>query len=480
MEKVVRSSQEQAVASLIDRLNQVRLDNFISALREQDINYTKAFNDLESTLKTIKNQIIETNRGGLSGMHGFIAEVAECGIGNARQHIMGLEEIYKWVNDNGPIDILRGTEQIQQKFSKAGGHLSLSAILDHIGKYPDFIKDGKYQVPKDFYEKIKYYLSIPETEAYKMPTSTGEFSFRQWKEVNDIVGSGKIPIDKIEPSFLNYADAQAGKIGDRINEERELISDIDKGRRDAAYQASKPSTIEGAKATAVAAAIEGLTSFILALARKKRSKNLCDFTAKDWTEIIAETGKGSIKGGLRGLSIYALTNYTATPAAIASALATATFGVADLLYNYRKGEITELQFIENSESLCLDAAVSGLSSLIGQTLIPVPVLGAVVGNAVGTIIYQGCKDIFYDKEYKIITEYLENIKTLNSKLDQEYQEFINNLNTAFDTYIGIIERICSVDVLQALDGSISLAKTMGVSDNEILHTKDEISSYFTE
>ena len=78
-----------------------------------------------------------------------------------------------------------------------------------------------------------------------------------------------------------------------------------------------------------------------------------------------------MKGGIRGASIYTLTNFTATPAAVASAMVTATFGIAEQAYQLKQGNVDEQRFIENSEMLCLDASVSALSSFAGQVLIPV-------------------------------------------------------------------------------------------------------------
>ena len=60
--------------------------------------------------------------------------------------------------------------------------------------------------------------------------------------------------------------------------------------------------------------------------------------------------------------------------------------------------MSETEFIANSEILCVDSAISALSSLVGQSLIPVPVLGAVVGNTVGTLIYQIAKDNLSKRE----------------------------------------------------------------------------------
>lgn len=48
-------------------------------------------------------------------MHGFIAEVAECGI-ESREQILGKAPKYIWINDNGPFDFVRDGIEIQQKF----------------------------------------------------------------------------------------------------------------------------------------------------------------------------------------------------------------------------------------------------------------------------------------------------------------------------------------------------------------------------
>ena len=158
-EKIFKSSEDQAVAAWINYLNQMRLDRLFQGLQEQDLNLGEALNALNSTLKQVNDVIIERNRGGINGMHGFIAEVAECGIENARNLVQGKEGTCFWINDNGPTDLVRNGIEIQQKFYNDGRNLSLQAIKRHLEKYPDYLKGNrKYQIPSDQYEKIKYLL----------------------------------------------------------------------------------------------------------------------------------------------------------------------------------------------------------------------------------------------------------------------------------------------------------------------------------
>lgn len=482
--KMIKNGQEQAVASWINYLNQVRLDRLMEALQKEELNLNEAMSTIGETLKTISRDIVNNGkgRGGQYGMHGFIAEVAECGIGNAREQIEGKAPIYEWINDNGPEDLRRGATLIQQKFVNGGGHLSLQAIRMHLNAYPDFLDNGGvYQIPEDHYEKIKWLLSISEKEANKMPTSTGDFSLKQWREVHDFFKNGDIPLDKVEPSKLKYSEVQKGTYEQTFSKEKDSLRKRNQERKEQAYNKSKPTLSEGAKATAAAAAIEGAMALCLGIAEKRKSgKKFNAFDEEDWKEIAATTGKGTLKGSIRGASIYTLTNFTATPAAVASAMVTATFGIAEQAYQLKQGNVNEQRFIENTEMLCLDASVSALSSFAGQILIPVPVLGAVIGNTVGTMMYQIAKDNLSAREQKIFEEYAEAVRQLDVSLQDQYQEFVDEIGKDTKLFMELLNRAFAPDIRVAFEGSIDLAKSCGVPVDEILDSKEKIASYFMD
>lgn len=456
----------------------------MEALQKEELNLNEAMSTIGETLKTISRDIVNNGkgRGGQYGMHGFIAEVAECGIGNAREQIEGKAPIYEWINDNGPEDLRRGATLIQQKFVNGGGHLSLQAIRMHLNAYPDFLDNGGvYQIPEDHYEKIKWLLSISEKEANKMPTSTGDFSLKQWREVHEFFKNGDIPLDKVEPSKLKYSEVQKGTYEQTFSKEKDSLRKRNQERKEQAYNKSKPTLSEGAKATAAAAAIEGAMALCLGIAEKRKSgKKFNAFDEEDWKEIAATTGKGTLKGSIRGASIYTLTNFTATPAAVASAMVTATFGIAEQAYQLKQGNVNEQRFIENTEMLCLDASVSALSSFAGQILIPVPVLGAVIGNTVGTMMYQIAKDNLSAREQKIFEEYAEAVRQLDVSLQDQYQEFVDEIGKDTKLFMELLNRAFAPDIRVAFEGSIDLAKSCGVPVDEILDSKEKIASYFMD
>ena len=124
--------------------------------------------------------------------------------------------------------------------------------------------------------------------------------------------------------------------------------------------------------------------------------------------------------------------------------------------------------------------MSAVSSIAGQALIPVPVLGAVIGNATGIMLYQILKDVCSDQEKKLAEDYLNSLDKLNSKLDDEYRNFINELNENMKLFMDILERAFAPDISEAFEGSVTLAKEMGVPTEEILDTKEKIFSYFMD
>ena len=90
--KTIKSGQEQAVASWINYLNQVRLNQMNEVLKQEQSNLNEAMATINETLNKISVDIVNNGkgRGGAKGMHGFIAEVSECGIGNARVKFLSI------------------------------------------------------------------------------------------------------------------------------------------------------------------------------------------------------------------------------------------------------------------------------------------------------------------------------------------------------------------------------------------------------
>ncbi|MBR2682750.1 MAG: hypothetical protein IKE22_05745, partial [Atopobiaceae bacterium] len=465
--------------------------------KAQDIDLDRAMREMTRAIRDI-NEVIEINDGGSRGIHGNIAEVAEAGVRNARRLIEGKSKTYERLYDFSEDDLRRGKTYLQMKFSESGGSFSLDAVRKHLAKYPDYVNRGKkYVIPHDHYETVKRLYEMSERDASRLARSGGGPSYRQWRQVQAFFAETGISINDIEPSAFDYSEVQKGNIRHTIGAEKAGLKQTHDVRRDRtrsdALAMGSASIQEGIKAAGSAAAIESATEFIVAIASKlKDGKHLRDLDENDWIEIAGESERGFAKGAVRGASVYFITslnvagyvsqayslathdyvakaidNYISTSGVAASALVTASFGVAEQAHRMRTGAIDETEFLERSELLCLDASVSAFSSIVGQAVIPIPVLGAVIGNTVGNVLYQIAKDGLNEKEQALAEAYIKEQQELDAALDARYQMLVAELNQGMKEYLALLDRALSPDSSEAFDGSIALARSLGVPEDEL-------------
>ena len=480
--QILKTSQEQAVAAWVDFLNQMRLNELLAKLAAQDINLEKALAELQKFKDFIGDpaHILGTE----ATKHGEIAENAQVYFSNARRLVQGLSKEYSFdgVGRTAPEDYVKNGQPVQSKFlngikATLNGNGNASGIKQHIEKYPWFVKNGgSYDIPKDQYDEMMRVLEVRE----KTPTLLTREERRILEAIDFFEKETGLSVSKdIRPAVVEYGEVQKGKVDETLLKEKNSIKEKDQQIRDEAYEASKPTLKQGAQATAISAAAEGGMAFCLGVAKKrKQGKHLLKFTSEDWKDIGVDTAKGTVKGGIRGAAIYAMTNFTATPAPVANALVTASFGVAAQAYQLRKGMITEEDFIINSEVLCLDVSVSAVTSLLGQALIPVPVLGAVIGNAAGMFMYQIAKDYLSEKEQALVHHYRESLAALNQSLEERYQLLIAQLKKEFARFTSMLELAFDPDVNTAFYGSIALAGYAGAAKDQILQNKADIDNFF--
>lgn len=474
--RVVKSTQEQAVAAWVTHLNQIRLDELINSLDQQDVNLEEALGELAELKEFIGDPTHIL--GSQATKHGEIAEHVQVNFSNARRLINGLDREYTFegVGRTAPEDYLLNGQQIQSKFYN-GAKNTLGAIRKHIETYPDFVRNGgSYDIPKDQHDEIIKVLKLVETDP-------SQLSKADWKLVNAVRAfqkeTGLNIIKDVHPTVTNYASVQQGKVNETIDEEETNIKKQDESQRKDAYEKSKPSLNEGLKVAATSAAIEGGVTFCMTIAKKRKNgKKLSEFTEEDWKDIGLESGLGTLKGGIRGGVIYTLTNFTATPANVASAYVTAVFGIAAQAKAYKNGEISKEDFVINSETMCLDVTVSAIASLTGQVIIPIPVLGAVIGNVAGEFVYSICKQRAGQQEMKAISDYKNGMDLINQQLDIKYFKFVLEIEKALKRFNDLEQLAFDIDVNKAFFGSIQLAREIGVNEEQILKTKTDIDLYF--
>ena len=488
MNQAVNRAFYQGIGAYVNCLNNLRIQDLQIAMkmiedeaRHVILNKDNASKILNYARDNIEDVILK-NRGGEYGGHGFIAEFAEAGIVNARRAFEGLNPIVKVLNDNGPADLLIGRNTIQMKF--------YNNLRDELAQSFHYSAKMKMMFPKDHvlvYEKIM--AGAKEVEFNGKQLSIKQITdIRQM--INDITESKGLTSYKswMKSSVLNYDDAQRNSINKVLDLEKiKIDKKVKVKRRELAKKKilakknSLPNLREANKIAKNTFLLQGGLALMSAVYGKyKEGKTIFEFEQSDWLDCGLETVEGAVKGCISGYAIYGLTNVFKMSAPNASAFVTASYGMVDIITKLRTNEITEDEFINFITINTLDTTLATIGSCVGQTLIPVPVLGAVVGSIATSIIWEIGKGILSDREQELIQNYRENLDNHIKNLDDKYKIIFNDIMDKYHK-LGRLQDYSfdlSINTRLRFEYSIELAEYIGVSDDEILHDLSEIDSYF--
>ena len=493
-EQTVNNNVEQGIASYVDYLNNLRLIDLMNALDSILISETDKLADLATKsdnalsqldwAKTEIDNLIDTNRGGATGLHGFISEFAETGIRNARDVYQNMQKSVVLLNDNGPVDILLQGEKVQMKF--------YANIQEEIKQAANYDKMSMI-FPKDHVEVIEKIMSgAKEVELNGNTLSEAQINSVK-KLVEDESNLRGVTYDKwLKPSVLEYKDVQKEEINRTLSREVRKIkkktvqqkSDIKKeadSDRLNAQKKAQPSFGEASKAAGIGSAIQGGLNLGIFIYRKhKEGKEVWDFDYEDWKECGITTAEGAIKGGISGYAIYGLTNICHLAAPSAGAITSGTFGLANAIIKYRKGEVDSEGFIDLVTLNAIDATGAAIGAAIGQAVIPVPVVGALIGSIAATTALGLGKGALNKREIEVISQYQEKNKAFIDNLDQNYQVILNELLNEYNK-LGELQQYSfdyNINVELRFGSSIKLAKSVGVPEHSILKSEQEIEDFF--
>lgn len=129
--------------------------------------------------------------------------------------------------------------------------------------------------------------------------------------------------------------------------------------------------------------------------------------------------------------------------------------------------------------ICLDSAISALSSIIGQIAIPVPVLDALIGNTAGTIMYEIAKGNLSQAKQKLIRQHMSAaIEEQEQALTIEHRQLVSEYELRMASFDSIIDLAFSEDINMALPASLENARRAGVPDRMLLLSPGEQEEFF--
>lgn len=419
--------------------------------------------------------------------HGEVAEHLEVNIRNAWAVLRGQAEVatFEGVGRTAPEDFILNGIKYQSKFIN-GTNNTLSHVLEHFDKYQD--NSMNYSIPKDQFQVIEAIRNgqIPEGLSEK----TARAIQNKIEKIEQL--SGRPFTEMVEPSIANYDEVQLGKISETVSKsqdeliiENQRIQDTIENESDKKIKTvetkSGPSLSEGAKVAGTAATIGVTVKAVTSIyAKVKSGKPLENFDADDWKEVGLDSAVAGGKAGLAAASIYTLTNLTTLSAPFAGAVTSAAMGITSLIMDQQRGRIDMDEFVTQGQILCLEAGIAAIGGALGQTLIPVPIIGSIIGTVTANLVWGLAKGKLGSNEEELKAKLNTYTDSLLVKIDQAYQDIIEKIEKQYIRFDSLIEAAFDLHANAATlaAASVLLAREVGVDEKKILKNDADLDAYF--
>ena len=144
----------------------------------------------------------------------------------------------------------------------------------------------------------------------------------------------------------------------------------------------------------------------------------------------------------------------------------------ELLQN---GEISEVAYTEDCLWISLEAMIKCMAVYIG-CFTGEELAGLI--TAASMLSFEYARLTLYRKEQALLDEYLQNQYLLDEQLEVKFNAFKRELQEESDRFTVLVENAFDTDIRDALSGSVELARTTGVKEEEILKSVDDIDDFF--
>lgn len=441
-EDQMRNARTQGVGSMVSEQNRQNALELMRKMHKIDTQNAAAKarieNNLDKALQCVDNVrdfvgSPEHILGNPKTKHGEIAENVDVWFHNADQimHNQKADATFEGVGRTVAADYKVHGVDVQSKYIN-GANNSLSHVLKHMkdykGNYEAFGKDGYYVIPKDQYEQIKKILS-GDTDGLSAK------SIRAIKEkVHEIEAqTGSSFFEVVQSGNVDYAAVQQGKIHETLDKKSDQLNqtaDSQKQRadersdkkREQAQQEAAPSLKKAGEAAASSAAVAGTLQLAFSIFGKcMEGKRINEFTKEDWKEIGIDAAKATAEGGVSGLAIYGITNFTNISSGPAAAGVSLAFSVSELAYRRSNGTISQEEFTDGCQIAALNAAVSAVGARIGAVAgqaLPLPVIGPILGSVIGSFIAtQGLERLCDEGFHNALTMSAYEVRKMTQRLE---------------------------------------------------------------
>ena len=429
---------------------------------------------LHRSLKDISNYKInpEFEEQNLKQQAGYSAEISSVAKKNAENIINNNQGRYVRTDDHGSVNdqfvdivALDGSQTIQMKMvgNNPQGCLNTLSKADY-EKYLYSDKVSNIEIPKEYFADVKILCDS------KIQNLAEQIQTMQEKGVSPEA------IEKVKRQLEKYK-----LIKEKISESELTIGEALEARQNPEKYTYKQmagiSHRAGLRGAAFGAGIGGAVSLVKNLFAVYKDE-------KELKEALKDTSLDTIKGGMIGyatafggsfVSAF-MQNHekvlvrTLGKSSLPSMIVTVSVETTKSFYGYFKGDIDAVQLAQNLGEKGTGLANSALFAAATQAIIPIPVVGAMIGGMLGymlnSMFYQGVMDSLKEAKNQrmermrieaecefLLSEILNYRKEMEEIIERYFSEHLGFFNESFD----------------GLDSALGLNDTNGVilAANEI-------------
>lgn len=486
----MRVASEQLIAANINAFHDWKTTNIAQqmndtialACEQHDLQHTR-FQEALQPLAHIREFLSSPQHilGSSKTKHGEIAEQFDVHVPNAWALLQGQPHVatFDSVARTAPTDYLMNGIDTQSKFF-SNPIQTLNGVLKHFVTYEN--DTMRYTIPQDQFDII--------AELRAAPTPAAQTLLQKVAEIEALTGR---PFEEVvQRSVSTYDDVQTIHAYDTLHRHYEQLSDeqrqklqhIDEqktARLNIFEQQLQPSLKEGAKLSAAAFAVSSTITATIRIYKKiKGGTPIHAFTADDWQEIGLHVVHAGSKSGVTAASIYTLTNVTSLSAPFAGAMTSASFGIARLLTDYKKGETTFDDVLLEGQAICFEAAMTATGATIGQMMIPIPILGAIIGSTSPMMACTFAKEQLHDHAEQFERARQTYMHMLQTEVDTAYADIIERITETFHSYDSLIAAAFDEqsDTTTRAEASVTLAEAVGVPNDRIIRNMQQLDDFF--
>ena len=125
--------------------------------------------------------------------------------------------------------------------------------------------------------------------------------------------------------------------------------------------------------------------------------------------------------------------------------------------------------------ICAESSIVGLATAAGQMLIPVPVLGAVIGSLAGQMMV----NLMSVDSGETVAALNEKMAAFTANLDAKYQQVVEQILSEYRKLGDLTVAAFDFDLnVSLLTRSIELARAYGIEEDKILKDIGDVDDYF--